>query len=109
MAAQNDDDQPSLGDKLPKEQLIQADPTGWYTLLYNSLNSIRWVSEKFDGIRAYWNGKEKMFFANGKQIKVPSFFTKGLPFHPLDGELWYKYLRIAFTSSGVVVDNLKRR
>jgi hypothetical protein len=65
-------------DKLPREKLINADPTGW------------WISEKFDGIRAYWNGRGRLFFANGKEMKVPEFFTTGLPYHSLDGELWEK-------------------
>jgi DNA ligase-1 len=56
--------------------------------------TIRWVSEKFDGVRAYWNGKGRLFFANGKEIKCPEFFTTGLPYHPLDGELWYEYTMI---------------
>jgi DNA ligase 1 len=51
------------------------DPTGW------------WVSEKLDGVRAYWNGKE--FLSRlGNPYLAPDWFKAGLPETPLDGELW---------------------
>jgi DNA ligase 1 len=46
-----------------------------------------WVSEKLDGVRALWDGKE-LHFRSGRRIHAPSWFTAGLPAHPLDGELW---------------------
>ncbi|GEM75419.1 DNA ligase [Vibrio sagamiensis] len=46
-----------------------------------------WYSEKLDGIRAYWTGNE-LITRNGNRIFAPKWFTKGLPDHPLDGELW---------------------
>ena len=45
------------------------------------------MSEKMDGIRAYWDGK-KFISKNGKCIFVPSKFSKGLPSVALDGEIW---------------------
>lgn len=46
-----------------------------------------WVSEKYDGARAWWNGTE--FISRGGHVyRVPSWFTEGLPDHTLDGELW---------------------
>jgi DNA ligase-1 len=48
---------------------------------------IRWMSEKFDGIRAYWDGSN-LFTRKGNKIRVPSFFLEGLPPIALDGELW---------------------
>ena len=46
-----------------------------------------WVSEKFDGIRAYWDGRALLTRA-GRTIRAPSWFIAPLPAVPLDGELW---------------------
>lgn len=45
------------------------------------------VSEKLDGVRAYWDGKH-LRFRSGRVINAPTWFTAPLPAHPLDGELW---------------------
>ena len=45
------------------------------------------VSEKLDGVRAYWNGKH-LLTRSGNLIQAPDWFTKGFPQIPLDGELW---------------------
>jgi DNA ligase 1 len=46
-----------------------------------------WMSEKLDGVRAYWDGKQ--FLSRlGNPYHAPSFFVEGLPDIPLDGELW---------------------
>lgn len=46
-----------------------------------------WMSEKLDGVRAYWDGKQ--FLSRlGNKFHAPEWFTAGLPAHPLDGELW---------------------
>lgn len=47
------------------------------------------MSEKLDGIRAYWNGKE-FLSRSGKKIYAPKYFTKDYPAFELDGELWSK-------------------
>jgi DNA ligase-1 len=53
----------------------QMDLTGW------------WMSEKLDGIRAYWNGTQ--FISRlGNMFHAPDWFIEGLPGEPLDGELW---------------------
>ena len=46
-----------------------------------------WVSEKYDGIRALWNGHQ-FRTRKGNPIQAPDWFTRGFPDHPLDGELW---------------------
>jgi len=51
------------------------DPTGWH------------VSEKLDGVRGYWNGKD-FISRQGNIFYAPAWFKAGLPGHPLDGELW---------------------
>jgi DNA ligase-1 len=51
------------------------DPTGW------------WMSEKLDGIRAYWDG-ETFTSRLGNQFFAPNWFVEDLPADTLDGELW---------------------
>lgn len=46
-----------------------------------------WVSEKYDGVRGYWDG-EKLSTKSGEPIAAPAWFTAGWPKQPLDGELW---------------------
>lgn len=46
-----------------------------------------WVSEKLDGVRAYWDGKH-LISRQGNILHAPAWFTAGFPPHPLDGELW---------------------
>lgn len=45
------------------------------------------VSEKFDGVRAFWNGKQ-LFTRNGRVIHAPAWFTRAFPATAMDGELW---------------------
>jgi DNA ligase-1 len=52
-----------------------ADLTGW------------WMSEKLDGVRAYWDGKQ-LISRLGNLFHAPDWFLEGLPPVPLDGELW---------------------
>jgi len=46
-----------------------------------------WMSEKLDGVRAYWDGK-RFLSRLGNVYNAPGWFTQGLPKTPLDGELW---------------------
>jgi DNA ligase 1 len=46
-----------------------------------------WVSEKFDGVRAVWDG-QTLRFRSGRVIAAPAWFLSALPSMPLDGELW---------------------
>jgi len=46
-----------------------------------------WVSEKFDGVRALWDGKQ-LRFRSGLPIAAPAWFLQSLPNTALDGELW---------------------
>lgn len=46
-----------------------------------------WVSEKYDGVRGYWDG-EQLFTRGGERVQAPAWFTAGWPRTPLDGELW---------------------
>lgn len=46
-----------------------------------------WVSEKFDGVRAQWDG-HVLRFRGGGLVPAPAWFTENFPNVPLDGELW---------------------
>ncbi len=46
-----------------------------------------WLSEKLDGVRAYWNGTQ-LLSRSGRIYHSPDWFTAGFPDTPLDGELW---------------------
>jgi DNA ligase-1 len=52
-----------------------ADLAGW------------WMSEKLDGVRAYWTGT-KFLSRLGNEFHVPEWFRQDLPTEPLDGEFW---------------------
>ncbi len=49
-----------------------------------------WISEKYDGIRGIWDGKN-MKSRNGKIYTIPSFFRQQLRIMgtKLDGEIWF--------------------
>ena len=59
-----------------------------------------WVSEKYDGIRAYWDGTQ-LWTRSGQRIAAPHWFIEALPPEPLDGELWAGRGRFATTVSTV--------
>ncbi|KQP19987.1 DNA ligase [Pseudorhodoferax sp. Leaf267] len=46
-----------------------------------------WVREKYDGLRAYWDGRQ-LWTRGGERIVPPAWFTAPLPGVALDGELW---------------------
>ena len=46
-----------------------------------------WVSEKYDGVRAFWDG-QKLLTRGGQAINAPAWFTANWPATPMDGELW---------------------
>ena len=65
------------------------DPTGW------------WISEKYDGVRGYWDGKA-LRTRGGHPVNAPDYFRAELPAGvPLDGELWLGRGRFEETVSTV--------
>lgn len=46
-----------------------------------------WVSEKLDGVRAYWDGT-RLVSRRGNVLNAPAWFSAGFPEVSLDGELW---------------------
>jgi DNA ligase-1 len=56
--------------------ITSMNPTGW------------WMTEKYDGMRLYWNGTT-FYTRQGNVVIAPEFITMQLPNIPLDGEIWY--------------------
>jgi DNA ligase-1 len=62
-------------------------PAGW------------WMSEKYDGLRAWWDGR-KLWSRKGNLIHAPDFFLAELPRDiVLDGELWIGHGKFEETMS----------
>lgn len=59
-----------------------------------------WVSEKYDGVRGFWNG-ERLLTRGGEPVHAPAWFTAGWPATPMDGELWVGRGRFGQTVSTV--------
>lgn len=57
-----------------------------------------WVSEKFDGVRGYWDG-HRLLTREGTVVHVPAWFTKNWPDTLMDGELWAGYGRFERASA----------
>jgi DNA ligase-1 len=57
-----------------------------------------WMSEKLDGVRAYWDGKQ-FLSRQGNLFLAPDWFVERLPDVPLDGELWIDRKRFQRTVS----------
>ena len=57
-----------------------------------------WVSEKYDGVRGYWDG-HSLRTRGGETVVAPAWFTAGWPITPMDGELWAGRGRFAHAQS----------
>jgi DNA ligase-1 len=60
---------------LPQVYSGQDDISGWL------------MSEKLDGVRGYWDGKQ-LLSKNGNKFFPPPEFTEDLPPFPIEGEIW---------------------
>ncbi len=69
------------------------------------------VSEKLDGVRAFWDGK-KLRTRNGNNINAPGWFVEKFPTQALDGELWIgrgQFERLSATVRHQVPDDVAWR
>lgn len=67
-----------------------------------------YMSEKLDGVRAYWDGKN-LISRSGKVFNPPNFFIKDFPNYELDGELWSKRSDFSNISSIVNTKDSNKR
>jgi len=71
------------------------------TFDFEKHNPVGWLmSNKRDGLRGLWDGKN-FYSRAGNKFSVPKEFKKGLPPFPLDGELWIGYGKFEETMSVV--------
>ncbi|MBA4502965.1 DNA ligase [Marinobacterium marinum] len=56
------------------------------------------ISEKYDGVRAYWDGTQ-LLTRSGYPIQTPDGFTHGWPAQHLEGELWIDYAAFSTLSA----------
>ena len=56
-----------------------------------NVNNLRWIFEKYDGVRGFWNPLKKAFFSRkGNKFPFPQDVIDSMPADLfLDGELWY--------------------
>ena len=73
--AEADDASTAPGLLLAQSWTNDVDLAGW------------WMSEKLDGVRAFWDGKQ-FLSRQGNLFYAPDWFVEHLPPTPLDGELW---------------------
>jgi DNA ligase-1 len=82
-----------LGAELPARPVTAAEEKAGPPLLLaqawdNSTDLTDWwMSEKLDGVRAFWDGKQ-FVSRQGNRFHAPGWFLAGLPTVALDGELW---------------------
>jgi ATP-dependent DNA ligase len=61
-----------------------------YMFLFSAY-TYRWVFEKYDGVRGFWNPLKRLIYSrHGKPFNVPQKVIDAMPQDMfLDGELWY--------------------
>ena len=59
-----------------------------------------WVSEKYDGVRGYWDG-HTLRTRGGETVAAPAWFTANWPNTSMDGELWAGRGRFSHAQSTV--------
>lgn len=91
----------------PCAQAATAPPI-WLANTYTSAADLRdyWVSEKFDGVRGYWDGQQ-LLTRGGTVLRPPAWFTQGWPDTPFEGELWAG--RGQFTAAVSVIQQANAR
>jgi len=67
----------------------QTKPPIQHAIQFKTVDDISqyWLSEKLDGMRGYWDGKQ-LLSRQGNIIHSPKWFTKHWPKTVMDGELW---------------------
>jgi len=79
----------ALGALTPAAKALAAAPALMLAAVYQPGTQLDdfWVSEKFDGVRAYWDGRQ-LILRGGETVVAPAWFTAHWPGVPMDGELW---------------------
>jgi DNA ligase-1 len=85
----------------------QTKPATQHAAIYKTVDDISkyWVSEKLDGMRAYWTGTQ-LLTRQGNIIHNPKWFTQHWPSNAMDGELWIARNQFQATISCVRKKNI---
>ena len=88
----DDAEQARVGEALPARKTSTPKKDAPPLLLAHAWTGVEdlggwWLSEKLDGVRAYWTGS-KILSRQGNEYHAPDWFVRDLPATPLDGELW---------------------
>ena len=83
-----------------------AAPAIWLANTYRPSVALSdyWVSEKYDGVRGYWDGHQ-LLTRSGAVVHAPSWFTHGWPSTPAEGELWLGRGQFSETLSVLLQDS----
>ena len=78
-----------LHSQVNAQVISQPKPAIQHAASYKTVDDISqyWISEKLDGMRGYWNGRQ-LLTRQGNNIHSPKWFTQHWPTTPMDGELW---------------------
>jgi DNA ligase-1 len=78
-----------LGSLTSLPALATQPPALWLANPYQGNEKLTdyWVSEKYDGIRGYWDGHQ-LLRRSGKALHPPTWFVQAWPTQPFEGELW---------------------
>ena len=78
-----------LGSLASLPTLATQPPALWLASPYQGNEKLTdyWVSEKYDGIRGYWDGRQ-LLSRSGKALNPPNWFVQTWPTQPFEGELW---------------------
>lgn len=79
----------SLAAPLPTGASPPEIPALWMANNYQGHETLAdyWVSEKYDGIRGFWDGHQ-LLSRSGKTLHPPAWFVQNWPATPFEGELW---------------------
>jgi len=91
-----------IGEPITARFLTQTttDPSNWYPSLLLSFaffidwlfthNMHRWMFEKYDGVRGFWNPIKRLFYSRqGKAFEIPKEIVNTMPADFfMDGEIW---------------------
>jgi len=79
----------ALGTLVPAAKALASAPALMLAAVYQPGIALAdyWLSEKFDGVRAYWDGRQ-LHLRGGDVVPAPAWFTATWPGVPMDGELW---------------------
>jgi DNA ligase-1 len=84
------------------DQIKNSKPEIQHATRYKAVSDIAqyWVSEKLDGMRGYWDGRQ-LLTRQGNVIHSPKWFTNNWPPTVMDGELWIARAQFQSTMSCV--------